>query len=251
MAKQIGIVPLRGTIGNITFQNSQNGLIAMIKSNLSKERILTDEAFERTRENAKEFARAGHGAHTLREIFTVAVAGCYDNRLQARLVGRLMKVIHSDTASARGERNLVIGDNTLLKNFHWNRHAGLTSVMKAPFTVAVDRVTGTVTLSIPSYIPKEVLIGNPEASHFKIIMSAAEVDWNAEDALAQVAATAILPWDTAATLPVNQGLSLTAGTVLPILTSIAIKWYQEVSGNYYLLKNLEFDTANIVDVNTL
>jgi hypothetical protein len=251
MAKQLGIIPLSGTISNITFTHGQQGLRARIKSALDKERIMTDDAFERTRENNKEFSRACKGAKTLTDIFDLGIDNCYDNRLRARLVGRLMKVIHSDTTSERGSRNLVDADDTLLNHFQWNRHTALKTVMKAPYSVTVDRAAGTVTVNVPSLIPKRLLKGNPEATHFEIIMSAAEVDWNAENQLAQVAFTAILPWDQTATSPISQVLSLTAGTTLPIITTIAIRWYEEVSGNYYLLKNTEYDTAGIVDANSI
>lgn len=251
MAKQIGIVPLSGTIANITFTHGQDGLLAKLKTSLNKERIMTDDAFERTRENSKEFARACKGAKTLTNIFTVGIDNCYDNRLRGRLIGHLMKIIHSDTASPRGSRNLVDGDISLLNHFQWNRHAGLSSVMKAPFTVTVDRTAGTCTVTIPSFNPKRLLKGNPDATHYELIMSAAEVDWNVENHLAEVAFTAILPWDQTPTTAISEALSLTAGTTLPIITTIAIKWYEEVSGNYYLLKNNGYDNAGIVDVNIL
>jgi len=251
MAKQIGIVPLSGTIANLTFSHGQDGLLARLKSALDKERIMTDDAFERTRENSKEFARACKGAKTLTDLFTVGIDNCYDNRLRGRLVGRLMKVIHGDTSSARGSRNLVDGDDSLLSHFQWNRHAGLRSVLKAPFTVALDRTAGTCTVNIPSFIPAILLKGNPDATHYEIIMSTAEVDWNDENRLAEVAFTAMLPWDQTASTAISQSLSLTVGSVLPIVTTIAIRWYELVSGDYYLLKNINYDTAAIVDVNVV
>jgi hypothetical protein len=251
MAKQLGIVPLSGTIANITFTHGQDGLLAKLKSSLDRERIMTDDRFERTRENSKEFSRAGKGAKKLTDIFTVGIDNCYDNRLRGRLIGRLMKVIQSDTVSIRGSRNLVDGDDTLLNHFPWNRHTALKAVMKAPFTVTVDRAAGTSTVDIPAFRPDRLLKGNPDATHFEIIMSAAEVDWNAENQLANVAFTAMLAWDQTTTSPISQVLTVTAGSTLPIITTIAIRWYELVSGNYYLLKNAGYDTAGIVDVNTI
>lgn len=59
MAKQKGIIKLDGTIGGITFYKSQDGYLAREKGGVSAEKIATDPAFQRTRENGEEFGRAG------------------------------------------------------------------------------------------------------------------------------------------------------------------------------------------------
>jgi hypothetical protein len=59
MAQQKGIIPLQGTIGNITFYKSKDGFMAREKGSLDASRIATDPAFQRTRENGAEFGRAG------------------------------------------------------------------------------------------------------------------------------------------------------------------------------------------------
>ncbi len=59
MARQSGIVPLKGTIGNITFYKSQDGYLAREKGSLDAKRIASDPKFQRTRENGAEFSRAG------------------------------------------------------------------------------------------------------------------------------------------------------------------------------------------------
>jgi hypothetical protein len=45
MAKQDGIIELRGSIGNITFRRTKHGLSANRKSNLTAERIAKDASF--------------------------------------------------------------------------------------------------------------------------------------------------------------------------------------------------------------
>jgi hypothetical protein len=251
MAKQSGIVPMQGTIANITFVRTQDGFIARLKSDLNKARIKNDPRFARTRENDAEFENAAKGAEALRDVFILPITGCFDNRLQSRLVKTMMKVVKSDTTSPRGERNLVNGDDTLLNLFPWNKKAGYTSIMKAPFTITLDRVAGTVTVDVPSFIPEEQLIFNPEATHYKMIFSAAEMDWNAVNHQAAVmASTAFLPSDSTPTTAISQDLSISAGSVLPVFVTLSIKWYQQVSGNYYSLKNLDYDASSIemVDV---
>ncbi|HSQ45116.1 MAG TPA: hypothetical protein VLM16_08980 [Ginsengibacter sp.] len=59
MAKQSGIIPLEGTIGNITFYKSKQGFLAKGKGGIPADRNAKDPAFIRTRENGSEFGKAG------------------------------------------------------------------------------------------------------------------------------------------------------------------------------------------------
>ncbi len=62
MARQKSILPIEGTIQNITFFKSKDGYMAKEKSEISADKIATDPVFERTRENNAEFGRAGKPA---------------------------------------------------------------------------------------------------------------------------------------------------------------------------------------------
>lgn len=59
MARQKGIIKLKGTIGDITFYKTQDGHLAREKGGIDASRIKSDPAFQRTRENGSEFGRAG------------------------------------------------------------------------------------------------------------------------------------------------------------------------------------------------
>lgn len=58
MAKQIGFVKVRGTIGGITFYKLNGGYYARKKSSLSKERVLRDAAFAGSRRSSALFGTA-------------------------------------------------------------------------------------------------------------------------------------------------------------------------------------------------
>ena len=73
MAKQRGIIKLEGTIGDITFQKTQDGYLAKEKSSIPASRIATDPAFQRTRENNAEFGRAGKAGKVLRNALRGAL----------------------------------------------------------------------------------------------------------------------------------------------------------------------------------
>ena len=66
MAKQVGIMPLEGTLGEYTFIKTQDGYMVRTRGGVSAERIATDPDFQRTRENNAEFSRACQGGKVLR-----------------------------------------------------------------------------------------------------------------------------------------------------------------------------------------
>ena len=53
MAKQSGIIKLKGTIGDIAFYKTRDGHLARTKGGVSADRIQNDPVFQRTRENGQ------------------------------------------------------------------------------------------------------------------------------------------------------------------------------------------------------
>jgi hypothetical protein len=85
MAKQKGIIKLKGTIGDITFYKSKDGYIAREKGGVDAKRIANDPAFQRTRENGSEFGRAGKAGKTLRMALRTLLLNSSDSRMVSRL----------------------------------------------------------------------------------------------------------------------------------------------------------------------
>ena len=65
MARQKGIIKLRGTVGDITFYKSKDGHLVRERGGVDGNRIANDPAFKRTRENGSEFGRAGKSGKLL------------------------------------------------------------------------------------------------------------------------------------------------------------------------------------------
>src|ERR1051325_10753698 len=93
MAKQKGILPIEGTLGNITFFKSKDGYMAKQKSEVSADKIANDPAFQRTRENNAEFGRAGKGGKLLRTAFRPVIQKASDSRMVSRLTAQMIAVI--------------------------------------------------------------------------------------------------------------------------------------------------------------
>ena len=71
MARQKGIIKLKGTIGDISFYKTSDGHLAREKGSIDASRIANDPAFQRTRENGSEFGRAGKGGKVIRNAIRV------------------------------------------------------------------------------------------------------------------------------------------------------------------------------------
>src|SRR5687767_12450782 len=108
MAIQDGIFPLKGSIGNVTFVRTKGGVYrAQPKTSVNKERILSDRAFERTRENNAEFGRACKAAALLRLACTFQLKNQKTAGLTPRLMSEMMKVVKLDLVNVRGMRKVL------------------------------------------------------------------------------------------------------------------------------------------------
>lgn len=169
MAQQKGIIPLQGTIGNITFYKSKDGYMAREKSGLNADRIANDPSFARTRENGAEFGRAGNAGKVLRSAIRALLLNTADSRMIARLTREMMKVIQADTVNERGLRNVIDGEAELLTGFEFNANSKLGTVLFAPFTQSINRVTGVLEINIPSFIPVNMIAAPSGATHYKLV----------------------------------------------------------------------------------
>ena len=252
MARQKGIIKLKGTIGGITFyKTSQDGHLAREKGGIEKSRIESDPAFQRTRENGSEFGRAGKAGKLLRTSLRALLLNAADGRMVSRLTKQMVLVIQADTTSLRGLRNVIDGEAELLKGFEFNIRGKLGTSLFAPFVGAIDRITGDITVDIASFVPANMISAPSGTSHFKIISAGAEIDFEAETFIEAHSETAILPWDATPTLAIAQTNAVTAASTKPLFLALGIEFYQEVNGQMYSLKNGAFNPLALIEVSGL
>ncbi len=251
MAKQKGIIKLDGTIGGITFYKSQDGYLAREKGGVSGERIATDPNFQRTRENGEEFGRAGKAGKLLRTAIRAMLQNSADSRMVSRLTQKMVEVIQADETNPRGQRNVIDGEAELLEGFEFNINGKLGTTLYAPYTTTIDRVAGTLAVSIPSFIPLNMLAAPGGATHFKLVSAGAEIDFENETFVMDSQASAILPWDATATAVVNLSNAVTANSTKPLFLALGIEFYQEVNAQMYPLKNGAYNPLALVEVSGL
>ena len=232
MARQKGIIKLKGTIGDITFYKTQDGHLAREKGGVDASRIKSDPAFQRTRENNSEFGRAGKAGKILRTALRTLLINSADSRMVSRLTQSMVKVIQADLVNDRGLRNVIDGEAELLAGFDFNITGKLGTTLFAPF------------------VPSTMISAPSGTTHFKIISGGSEVDFEAETYVVATSETAILPWDATATVPINQVKAVTANSTKPLFLALGVEFYQEINGQMYPLKNGAFNPLSIAKVDS-
>jgi len=248
MAKQKGIIKLDGTIGGITFYKSQDGYLAREKGGVSGDRIANDPNFQRTRENGEEFGRAGKAGKLLRNSIRAMLQNASDSRMVSRLTQKMVEVIQEDATNPRGQRNVIDGEAELLEGFEFNISGKLGTTLYAPYTSTIDRVAGTLEVSIPAFVPLNMIAAPGGSTHFKIVSAGTEIDFENETFVVATSETAVLPWDTTATAVINLSNAVTANSTHPLFLALGIEFYQEVNGQMYPLKNGAYNALALVKV---
>jgi hypothetical protein len=248
MAQQKGILPLKGTIGNITFYKSKDGYLAREKTSVNSDRIANDPAFARTRENGAEFGRAGQAGKVLRTALRSLLLNTADSRMLSRLTREMMKVIQADAINDRGLRNVIDGEAELLEGFEFNASSKLGTSLFAPYTATIDRVSGELAIAVPSFIPVNMVAAPSGATHFKLVSAGVEIDFENKVYVVAFGGSGSLPLNSIATAALNISHQVTANSTKPLFLVLGIEFYQEVNGSQYSLKNGAFNALCLVKV---
>lgn len=251
MARQKGIIKLKGTIGDITFYKSKDGYMAREKGGVDGNRIASDPAFQRTRENGAEFGRAGKAGKMLRTALNGMLVNAADSGMVGRLTQQMVKVIQADTTNERGLRNVIDGEAELLTGFEFNIRGKLGTTLFAPITAAIDRVTGNITLSMDPFVPVNMVSAPSGATHFQVTSGGAEIDFEAETYVIQTSETGILPWDATPTVAITQTNTVTPNSTKPLFLAVGMEFYQQVNGQMYPLKDGAYNPLSLVMVSGL
>ena len=251
MAKQAGIIKLKGTIEDIAFYKTADGHLARAKGGIDRNKLLNDPAFQRTRENGAEFGRAGHGGKLLRNAIRQLMINAKDRRVVSRLMTVLLAIIKTDPINPRGQRTIPNGNLQNLQGFDFNIDAPLTTAVYLDYTMDFDRVLGVATLNFEAFSPTIGIAAPSGTTHFKLNLGAAAVDFDLEEAVFAAADTGILPY----TQPEVAANVLTAllkpNLVLPVFQLLGVEFYQEVNGEFYPLKNGAKNALAIVKIDTV
>jgi hypothetical protein len=250
MARQKGIIKLKGTIGDITFYKTKDGHLAREKGGIDASRIANDPAFQRTRENGSEFGRAGKAGKILRTALRPLLINSADGRMVSRLTQAMIKVIQADTVSERGKRNVIDGEAELLYGFDFNIRGKLGTTLFAPFEANIDRISGEISVVIAPFVPSNMIAAPGGTTHYKIISGGAAIDFEAETFTVSTSETSILPWDGTLSELLSQINTVTPNATTPLFLALGVEFYQKLNGEMYPLKNGSYNPLSIVKVDS-
>ena len=248
MAQNKSLFKIVGTLDDVSFYKSADGYLVRTKGGVSKERVMKDPAFERTRENMEEFGHCAKAGKMLKSSTGGLAKKAKDRRLTSRLQKVMSGIKNSDRVSARGKRQVGDGIATeegklLLKGFDFNINAPLQSIMDLP--VFVDLDSGKTI--VENLIPKEDLNYPDGATHFSMQSVFANLDFATGISNSKTSPVVNLPIDLTVSSPVMNpdGVPVGTGTRIYLLF---IAFYQEVNGVQYLLRNGAYNVLNIIEV---
>jgi hypothetical protein len=248
MAKVNGIIKIEGTVEDLTFYKKDGQNFVRKKGGISKERIMSDPNFVRTRENGNEFGHSGSSGKLLKLAVGPMVFKAKDSKLSSRLLQTMSRIKNLDTVSARGERKVGVGITTTegklqLKGFDFNPKAPLKGVLFVPLTL--DTADGSVFIS--DFIPTEQVQYPQGATHMSFQSAAVLVDFETGISEAVYSSTENIPIGLTSTTVTLTPASVPIGTGTQLFL-LLISFYQEVNGIQYSLKNEEFNVLHILDV---
>lgn len=248
MAKQRGIIKLKGTIGGVTFYRSQDGDLAREKGGVDKDRIQKDAAFVRTRENGLEFGNSASAGKLLRTALRSMMMSAADNRVTARLTKVMTDIKNFDAVSKRGKRNVgdgiaAVEAKALLKGFDFNIKALMGTILFKPINVN----TGTGVITLNDLSPVNDIRFAEGATHVTLRAAWAKIDFETGKFDVQPSNSVTLPIDSNLSDVVLTPAAVPAGAGVGFYV-LLIEFHQEVNGEKYSLKNGSFNALSIVEV---
>lgn len=248
MAKLNGILKIEGTLENLTFYKSADGHMVRTKGGVSRNRIMHDPAFVRTRENGVEFGQSAQAGKLLRMAAGQLVFKAKDSKLSSRMLQVMASIKNADLVSARGERKVALGIQTeegkqALRGFDFNQRAVLPAVLYAPYSL--DVATGGISLA--DFNPVQQLRNPQGATHFSMQSAFLKLDF--ESGVSSITYSDVVNLGTQS----GEATHALTPTSVPDGSGISfylflIEFFQEVNGVQYPLNNGAFNVLHIVDV---
>lgn len=243
MARQTGIITLNGNVGRLNFYKNRDGYQAREKGGVSRSRIMTDPRFARTRENIMEFRTNAAAVKLLKDTLRPAIVRISDSRLHQRLVRRLLEILRTDPVNVRGERQVAEGNWNLIDGLEMNAQAGLTSVLRTE--ISLTDTPAEWGISIQQFQPSDFLLVPEGATHFRVFIAAASVNFETSDRSFVMEITQELPANTLS--PVIDLQIQKANIADPHKVLVAgVEFLQLVNGQHYNINNGIHNAAAII-----
>lgn len=248
MARQKGLIKIEGTLQDLTFYKTKDGHLVKTKTNISKERIDSDPAFIRTRENGAEFGSSASSGKLTRDSLRNIAMNASDSKIVSRLTQIMTQIKNMDATSARGQRNVGVGIATvpgkaLLKGFEFNKDALLGSILFKPYSV--NTTTGVVTIS--GLVPINDVVWPQGATHISVSGAFANINYVTGVADVKLTNVQNMLIDGTSTNVTLTPTAVPTGTGIKVFL-LKVEFFQMVNAVQYSLKNGAYNALRIIDV---
>lgn len=243
MAKQTGVLTLKGPVGRLSFYKTKDGYLAREKGGIEKSRIMNDPRFARTRENIREFTDNATSAKVLRDALRPVISKIGDKRLNLRLTQVMMQVLKSDEVSVRGDRKVRLGNWELIRDMEMNAGSSLSSTLF--FEVQLTDTAASWQVQLPAFVPGDMLALPSGSTHYRISATGVAVDFELGTRTLVQATTgsrSVLDAATAQTLTVAK--AQLSGTHFVYL--LTVEFVQIVNGVEYAINNGTYNASKIL-----
>lgn len=229
MAKQSSILKFEGLLDDLSFYKTANGYKVRRKGGVSPARIATDPAFRKLRANAADFARAASAAKLLRKSIEGFLNQATDSATVNRLTRAMFDVLQADATNPKGQRNVIDGEAELLTGFDFNANATLSTVLRVSSSYSIDRVSGLMTVDLPSFNPQEALSAPKDCTHYKIKVAASAIDFENGAFVTDTKETAQKAM-TDITQPIQLVCQLPPNSAHPLFLVLGIEFFVKENG---------------------
>lgn len=245
MAKQIGIMPVRGQMGGISFYTANGQKLAKQKSSLDGNRVRYAPEFENSRRNNFEFSQASYASKLIRDSFAQIVHGNSDNIVSGRTTAACLLVVQSDQANPWGERLYSAGDQLLMDDYQFNGNCTFGSIAPVPNVFTINRTTGVISLDYAAFVPELIMQWPAGATHCAFTLMAGEMNFETLTAITAFTQSAYVPLDNTSTNLAAMTAAVSAASTDPIYAVAGVSFYKDVAGTKFILHDKAYDASYI------
>lgn len=226
MARQIADLPVTGSIGDVTYYKSKNGKFARKKPVVDKNNFTSNPKMAKVRAHTVDFAHAIKAGNLVRVAFRNMLKGAKEANTSTRLTSLMFRVVKSDLAHARGQRLVSSGDLSQLDNYEFNETRKVSKAIYSPINATVDRATGRVNVELTNVVPQRALNFPPNATHFRLTVGAAVLDFAGLKHSYAEASTQELPISSEQIDDIGLTAMLPANSTGVILVALGIEFFE-------------------------
>lgn len=216
------------------------------KPGVSKEMVMTDPRFQRTREAGKLFGNGSKYAKLLR-IALGQQGTCPDGTMVTRLQKLMLRCLKGDkTPPPLGGKMAMKGDVSIFNHFHFNNKKKPRQHYFNRLVCLIDREAGSVMVGIPSFTPGYEFTHRGSANLFKLTLVIAGIDFEQQTFSVQEAATQYLTLNEHESGLIELRAQLPVDLAKPVFAVIKTEFYKGAGASVTKVAAGNNDLAQII-----